>query len=177
MQQLREVDDVTVVIQPAIGVHVLPEQVDLAHAAFRQVDDFGDDVIQRPGHFLAAGVGHDAKCAVFAAAFHHRDEGAGPLDFRLRQVVELLDLRKADIHDERAARPALIHHVGQAVQGLRAEYQVDVGCAPADFRPLLAGHAAAHADDQRGIALFQVLPAPELMKHLFLRLFPYGTGI
>ena len=42
--------------------------------------DFHQHVDQRAADFLAAGVGHYAEGAVLAAAFHHRDEGAGTID-------------------------------------------------------------------------------------------------
>jgi hypothetical protein len=76
-------------------------------------------------------------------------------------MVEFLDLREADVHDPGAAGAALLHHFWQAVQGLGTEHQIDIRCTAADLRPFLARHAAADADDQVGILLFQVLPATQ----------------
>ena len=59
-----------------IGVDVLADQRDLAHAGFGQVLDFGEDLLHRPRHFHAARIGHDAEGAELVAAFLHRDEGA-----------------------------------------------------------------------------------------------------
>jgi hypothetical protein len=41
-------------------------------------------------------------------------------------VVELFDFGEADVDLRAAAVAALFDHLGQAVQGLRAEHQVDV---------------------------------------------------
>ena len=90
-------------------------------------------------------------------------------------MVELLDLREADVH----LRPALAgpggDHLRQAMQGLRAEHDVDIGCALDDGRTFLTGHAAADAD-QRALFL-QVLDAPEVGEDLFLRLFAHRAGV
>jgi hypothetical protein len=112
---------------------------------------------------LAAGVGHDTEGAVLAAALHHRDEGGRAVDAGLGQAVELLDLREADVDDATAPAGALVDHLRQPVQGLRAEDEVDVGRALADLA-LLAGHAAADADDQLRVALLPGFPAAELMR-------------
>jgi hypothetical protein len=46
MQQFGEIDDIALVVLPAIGVDVLAEQVDLAYAARREAGDLGDDVVE-----------------------------------------------------------------------------------------------------------------------------------
>ena len=81
------------------------------------------------------------------------------------------------VADPATGRAALIDHLRQAMQRLRAEHEVHVRRAPADLRALLARDAAADADDEVGLAPFQLFPAPQLVEHLFLRLFPYGTGV
>ena len=86
-----------------VGVDVLAEQRDLAHALAREVRDLVQHLLERAADFLAARVGHDAEAAVLAAAFHDRNEGGGALRARRGQVVELLDLGEADV-DLRAAR-------------------------------------------------------------------------
>jgi hypothetical protein len=52
----------------------------------------------------------------------------------------------------------------QAVQGLRAEDDVDVGRAGDDRRAFLAGHAAADADHQVRIGALQVRTRPRSWK-------------
>ena len=86
----------------AIRVHVLAEQRDFAHALVGEAGDFGQHVVERARHFLAARVRHDAVAAVLAAAFHDRDERARAFDARRRQMVELFDFRERDV-DLRAA--------------------------------------------------------------------------
>jgi hypothetical protein len=96
-----------VVARAAIGVDVLAEQRDLAHAARREAAHSAITSSRGRLILLAARVGHDAEGAVLAAAFHDRDEGRRAVDAGLRQAVELLDLREADVHHEGPAAPVL----------------------------------------------------------------------
>ena len=181
VDQLGEVR-LVVVDRPAVGVDVLAEQVDLAHALARELSDLAHDIGDRPAHLLAPGVGHHAECAVAAASLHHRDEGGGALRARLGQVVELLDLGEAHIdhgarHPRLGAPNGLLNQLRQPMQGLGAEHDVHEGCPPGDGGALLAGHATADADQQIRIARLQPLPAAELVKHLFLGLLANGAGV
>ncbi len=63
------------------------------------------------------------------------------------------------------------------MQGLRAEYQINVRRAVDNRLTFLTGHASPHTDDQFRFALFEFFPAAQLMKHLVLRFFTNGTGI
>ena len=175
--QQREVRDLALAIRAAVGVDVLAEQVDLAHALRGELRDFDQHVLERAADFGAAGVGHHAEAAVLAAAFHDRDERARAFGARLGQAVELLDLGEADVDLRLAGFAPLANEFGQAVQGLRAEHQVDVGRALDDAFAFLRGHAAADPDQHRPVALFQRLPAAELAEHLFLRLLADGAGV
>jgi hypothetical protein len=160
----------------AVGVDVLAQQVDLAHALRRELGAFEQHVVEGPRHFLAAGVGHHAERAVLAAALDDRDIGARALGARFGQAVELLDLGEADVHLRAAAVAAGVDHAGQAVQGLRTEHQVHVGRALEDGLALLAGDAAADADQHRPV-LLQVFPLAELGEDLFLGLFADRAGV
>ena len=71
-------------------------------------------------------------------------------------------------------RPAR-QHLGQAVQRLRAEDEVDVRRALDDRRAFLAGDAAADADQRA--ARLQVLDAAEVAEHLLLRLLAHRAGV
>jgi hypothetical protein len=75
-------------------------------------------------------------------------------------VVELLDLREADVHLRPAGAAALADQLRQAMQGLRPEHQVHVRGALDDGGAFLAGDAAADADHQVGIALLQRFHRP-----------------
>ena len=60
---------------------------------------------------------------------------------------------------------------------LRAKDQVDIGRPLTDFCAFLAGHTAAHTNNQIRIFLLQVLPATQLVEHLLLRFFANGAGV
>ena len=64
----------------------------------------------------------------------------------LRQPVEFLDFRKTDVDLRPAGFLQPVDHRRQAVQGLRAEYQIDERRARRDALALLARDAAADAD-------------------------------
>ena len=149
VNQRRQIRERAVLHRTRVGVDVLAEQRHFAHALRRQAcSDFLEHLLEGAADFLAARVGHDAEAAVLAAAFHDRDERGRARRARLRQAVEFLDFRKTDV-DLRtagfASGPASI--VRQAVQGLRAEHQVDERRPRGDALALLARHAAAHPDD------------------------------
>ncbi len=92
--QQAKVGEFAVPIRPSVGIDVLAEQVDLAHALCGQLRHFHHHVLERAADFSAAGVGHHAERAVFGTAFHDRHECRGTFGARLRQAVELLDLGK-----------------------------------------------------------------------------------
>jgi hypothetical protein len=62
----------------AVGVDVLAQQGDFLHALVGQAGHFGQHVVKRAADFFAAGVGHHAVAAVFAAAFHDGHKGRAP---------------------------------------------------------------------------------------------------
>ena len=80
----------------AVGVDVLAEQRDLAHAVGGQAAHLGDELLQRPRHLAAARRGHDAVRADHVAAggdLHPALEVAAALG---RQVAgEALELEEA----------------------------------------------------------------------------------
>ncbi len=160
-----------------VAIDVLPEQGDFFHAFLGEGGDFHQHVDQRTADFLATGIGHHAEGAVLAAAFHHRNEGAGAVDARFGQAVELLDLGEADVHLSCLGGACGVDHLRQTVQGLRAEDHVDIGRAVADRRAFLAGHAAADTNYQVRVGQLQLTPAAELGEHLVLRLLADRAGI
>ena len=80
LDQEREISNLAVTHDTAIGIHILPEQRDLSHALGGKVCDLGQDIVKAARNFLAAGIGHDAVATVFAAALHDRDIGACAFD-------------------------------------------------------------------------------------------------
>ena len=180
--QQAQVGAVAIAHRPAVGVDVLAQQVDLAHALGGQLGHFHQHVLERAADLGAAGIGHHAERAVLGAAFHDRHEGRRAFGARLGQAVELLDFREADVHLRPVLGAAGADQLRQPVQGLRAEHQVHVGCALDDRLTLLRGHATAHADDHLIAAglvpgLLEQAPAAELAEHLLLGLLADRAGV
>ena len=86
MDQGRQIRRRAVRHRPGIRIHILAEQRDLAHALAGQAFHLRKHLLERAADFLAARVGHDAKAAVLAAAFHDRDEGSRTGRARLREA-------------------------------------------------------------------------------------------
>ncbi|MNP28625.1 hypothetical protein D3C76_1216000 [compost metagenome] len=141
------------------------------------MNDLGNHVVERPADFFAAGVGHHAERAVLAAAFHHRHVSARAVDARLGQMVELFDFRERDVDLRQLADARGVDHFRQAVQGLRAEDNVDVRRAIANGRAFLAGHATADGDHHVRVGQLQFAPAPELGVDAVLRTFADRAGV
>src|SRR5690606_3032186 len=114
---------------------------------------------------------------VLGAAFHDRNECGRAFGAWFGQAVELLDLGEADVDLRLSARAAGGDQLGQAVQGLRAEDEVDMRRAFDDRLAFLAGDAAADADDEGLVGCLELLPAPELAEDLLLGLLADRTGI
>ena len=176
LQQQGKVSDLRRAAHLAqISVHVLAQQGDFLDALVGQTRHFDQHIIQGAAHLLAAGVGHHTVAAILAASFHDGDEGAGALNPGWWKVVELLDLGEADIHLGLVQARALVQHLWQAVQGLRAEHHVHIGCALDDFCAFLAGHATAHTNlHATGL---QVFDATQVAENLLLRLLTHRAGV
>ncbi|MBV5272965.1 MAG: DUF362 domain-containing protein, partial [Lamprocystis purpurea] len=175
--QQRQIRDGPVVHAPAIGVDVLAQQIDLAHALLGQAGDLSEDVVEWPADLLAAGVGDHAVGAVFRAAFHHRDEGAWTVRPRGRKTVELLDLGEGDIHLRLTAGLEVTQHLRQTVQGLGAEHQIHIGRPLANRLALLTCHTTADADHQIRTLELPRTPPAELGEDLFLGFLTDGAGV
>ena len=177
VNQQREIGDLAVVHDAAVGVDILSQQVDFAHALLGQAGDLGQHVVERPADFFAAGIGYDTETAVLAAALHDRHESLDAVGARLGQVVEFFDFGKTDVDHRTPGGARFTQHLRQAMQGLWTEHHVDVGRAGSNCVAFLARDTATNADDHVRPGLFELLPAPELGKHLFLRLFANRTGV
>jgi hypothetical protein len=155
-QQFAERGGRAVFARPVIGVDVLPDQRQLAHAGGGQPLDFRDDLRDRARHFGAARIGHDTEGAKLVAAFLHGDEGGnaartGRLARGRRQPFELVIDRKLGVDHLFAALGAR-DQFGQAVIVLRADHQID-GAGAADDLPPLGLRDAAGDRDQHAAAL------------------------
>src|SRR5690554_3587982 len=178
LQQHGEVGDVVTVAHGAtIGIYILPQQGDFLDALIGQVGDLYQHIVERPGNLGAARIRHHTEAAVLAAAFHDGDKGGGPIYASRRHRVEFFDLGKADVYLRTPLCASLGDQFRQAVQGLRPKDNINIGCALDDGVAFLAGHAAAHADDEVRIVLFKVLYAPEIGKHFLLCFLAHRTGV
>jgi hypothetical protein len=78
---------------------------------------------------------------------------------------------------ERPVLAQALHHLRQAVQGLRSEHQIHEGRPRGDPLAFLAGHAAADADDHMGALLLEQPPFAQQREHLLLRLLAHRAGV
>src|SRR5690625_3082326 len=161
----------------AVGIDVLTQQRDFFHALIGQVGDINQHIFKGARYFGTTRVGHHANAALLAAAFHDGYECRRAVDPCQRQTVDFFDYRKADVHLRLAGVLALPDQPGQAVQCLGPQDHVDIWCAPDDGLAFLAGHAAAHTDDQVRTLLFELAHAPQIGKDFFLGFFTHRTGV
>ncbi len=137
-----------------IGVDVLAEQGELAHAGIDQIAAASVSTCSSGRRGLgAAGVGHDAEGAELVAAFLHGEEGgeaAAADDLLGRRPADARICLRRGIRFRRRASPrsARAMQIGQAVIGLRAEHQVHGFGAAGDLLALGLGDAAGDADDE-----------------------------
>src|SRR6185437_14645525 len=170
VNERREIDHRAVRHGAGIGVDVLTEESHLPHALAGELTYFLQHRLEGPADLVAAGIRHDAEAAVAAAALHHGNEGRGAFGARLRQAVEFRHLGRADIDDGAARAAQLRDHVGQTVQGLRAEYQIDERRPPRDALTFLARDTAADTDEDMRPLRFEPAPLAQHREHLLLRL-------
>ena len=92
-------------------------------------------------------------------------------------MVELLDLGKPDVDLRAAGVAARANQLGQPVQRLRAEHDVDVRRARDDRSAFLARDAAADADDEVRPQRLQRTHPAEVVEYALLRLFAHRAGV
>ena len=185
MQQAAERPRAPIRSVPVIGVDVLADQRDFAHARIGKPCDLGDDARDRPRHFDAARIGHDAERAELVAAFLHGDERrhtarADRIARRSLQHLELVLRRKLGVDDNFAARSAG-DEIGQAMVALRSNHDVDVTRAPDDLLAFSLRDTARNRDHEaaafaRG-GLFENAQPAELGIYFVGRLLTDVTGI
>ncbi len=92
-------------------------------------------------------------------------------------MIELLDLRKTDVHLRLTRTLQFLEHVRQAMQRLRPEHQIDERRARGNPLAFLTGDAAADTDDHLRALLLEQPPFSEQGKHLFLSFLAHRAGI
>ena len=127
----------------------------------------------------SADVGHDAVGAEVITTVHDGQPGAeagiAADGHFLDDGVALLGVFEVAL----AAADTLGQHGGQAVDAVHAEDQVDVGVALAQLLHDvgLLGHAAANADDEARVLLFQLFQRTYVAENTLLGMFAHGAGV
>ena len=134
-----------------IGVDVLAQQGDLAHAAPGQRPRLLQHLHDRPRPFGAARIGHHAEGAELVAALLHGQEGGDARAAALgRQGVELVHRREVGADPLAAGARRAGQQLRQLVIGLGADDQIHRRLATHDLLALGLGHAAGHGDGHGG---------------------------
>ena len=159
-----------------VGVDVLAEHRDLAHAVGRERGDLGDDVAQPAAHLATPHLRHDAEGARVVAADLDRDPRRvrGLAARRQRGRVRLVLLEDLDDRPLVARPREQRRGVGQVVG---AEHDVDVAGPRHDLVPVLLGEAATDRDLQVGTALLQRLERAEMAVELLVGVLADAAGV
>ena len=133
-----------------IGVDVLANERDLAHAVVGESLHVVDDLRHRARDFRAARIGHDAEGAELVATFLHGDESgdaarADRVRFGGREKTELVLDREFGLQRTAFALRAR-QQLRQMMIALRPDHDVDDRRAADDLRTLGLRHAARHRD-------------------------------
>jgi len=168
-----------------IGVDVLPDQRELAHAVVGKTLHVIDDFRHGTRHLGAARIGNDAEGAELVTAFLHRDEGGNPARadgvwLGLGQEAELVCRREFGL-DRTAFTAGAFQQLRQMMIALWPDHDVDHRRAAYDLLALGLRHAARDGDlhraaRARGFVLGDAQPA-ELGIDLFRGLLPNVAGI
>ena len=138
-----------------IGIDVLADQRDLAHAGFGERAHFIENGGDRTRHFGAARIGHNTESAEFIATFLHGDEGgitapAQTLWRRRLHGLKLIDHRKIGIDHAAAAKvdvfAGLAEQFGETMIALRPNDDIDGTLAADDLTAFGLGDAPGDGD-------------------------------
>jgi hypothetical protein len=160
----------------SIGVDVLAEHGDLAHAVGRERGDLRDDVAQPAAHLAAPHLRDDAEGArVVAADLDRHPRGVRRLPERgERGGVRLVLLE--DLDDRPLfTRPG--EQAGCVAQVVGAEHDVDVARTRHDRVTVLLREAATDGDLQVGAELLERLERPEMAVELLVRVLPDAARV
>jgi hypothetical protein len=80
-----------------VGVDILAQEGDFFHALSAETGHFSEHIVHGAVDFFASRVRHHAIAAVFGTAFHDGDKRRGAFHPRGREVIEFLNLGKADV--------------------------------------------------------------------------------
>ena len=145
-----------------VGVDVLAQQRDLAHAVVGEAAGLGLHVGDGPRELGAARVGHDAEGAELVAALLHGQERrhAPWRGARSGSGANLSSSGKPVSTMLRRVRPGAGDQIAQLVIALRADDQIDHRRAARDLGALGLGDAAGHRDDRVLAGAAPLRPSP-----------------
>ena len=172
-------------VEAMIGVDVLAEQGDLAHARASKARDLVENRSRGPRGLGAASIRHDAERAELVAALLHGHEGGNAtptnrVGRRRRQLREFVVRRKFSVHDA-GTDASLAQELRQAMIALRTNDNIDGRLAAQDFASLSLGNAAG--DDQHRPPAFprafflQLAELAQLGKNFLRGAFADVTGV
>ena len=175
-QQFREGGSA---LQPlAVGIHILSQQHDFLHAAYAQLLRFPEDIVHPAAALPPADIGHDAVGAEVVAAVHNGDVRRilpQPLDGQiLGNGVLVLHFHHGPVAVEGFAK-----QFRQAVQVGGSEGQIHKAVLLQDLfcHAGLLNHAAAHADDEAGVALAYFLQPGHIAQGTALGVVADAAGV
>ena len=162
----------------AVGVHVLTQQHDLLYAAVLQLLRLGQDGFHPAAAFTTADVRHNAVGAEVVTPIHNGDVGCIPAQALHRQVfgngVHIFHFHHGAVCIQPAAE-----QFGQLVEVGGAKGQVDELILLQDLlgHAGLLDHAAAHGNDQIGVALAHFLQPGHIAKSAALGIVADAAGV
>jgi hypothetical protein len=163
------------------GVHGLPEERHLAHAALDERADLADHVARGAVALGPARGRHDAEGAALVAALHDGDERAH-LAVAPRQLGAGIEEARV-VHVEHGARDGrlLALHVGDEAREVRdvvgPEHDVDVRDAAEQLGALLLRDAAGHREHHAGALFLERLHRAEEREELVLGLLAHAARV
>ncbi len=158
VEKLRKACLPAVAIRTKIGVDVLADQRDLAHAGVDEAHGLGDDLGDGTRRFGAARIGHDAKRAELVAPFLHGDESRNAAGANLRATGRGQDAKFVLDGEIRVREPcavfSLAQKLRQSVIALRTDDDIDGALALEHLFAFSLGDAAG--DDDLHVAALRV---------------------
>ena len=179
-EQVEQVGEIHLLLEAlAVAVDILAQKGDLLVPRLHETLELGEDVAGLAALFAAADVRHDAVGAEVVTAIH---DGQPSTELALAADGDILhdDGALSRLHEHPLVLVQFLgDELGQRVDAVHAEHEVYVGVAPAQLfhDVLLVGHAAAEADDEAVLLLFQALEGAHVTEDTLLGVLTDGAGV
>ena len=145
-QQARKATPLALRTLAVIGIHVLAQERDLAHAGLHKQPRLPLDLDDGARIFSTARVRHNAEGTELVATFLHGDKSRSSVGFRFRQRIEFLFRREVGLQGMALVAREPREHFRNAVIGLGPDHQVHRVLAADDFLTFGLRHAARDGD-------------------------------